>query len=79
VSFGLLRWSRSEKQLLYLAEKLQKKKTYYDPSLEWEDAEKLDKLKIVNILFRDSIFFISSHFRGMSFLSRKVGARNVLT
>ncbi|KAL7073126.1 hypothetical protein ACQ4LE_006990 [Meloidogyne hapla] len=44
--FGVLKWSANEDKLLYLAERHEKPAEFYDADLEWNDPEKLSKLKI---------------------------------
>lgn len=44
--FGALRWSKSENALLYVAEKQQDCRSYFDPTIDWNDEEKTGKLSI---------------------------------
>jgi len=45
--FAVFKWSPNEDKLLYLAERQEKPAEFYDADLEWNDTEKLAKLKIV--------------------------------
>nr|CAD2143989.1 unnamed protein product [Meloidogyne enterolobii] len=44
--FAVFKWSPNEDKLLYLAERQEKPAEFYDADLEWNDTEKLAKLKI---------------------------------
>lgn len=48
--FGSLKWSNDENYVLYSAEKLVKKKEYYDPELDWNDAKNFFDSNVVSEL-----------------------------
>lgn len=56
--FGGLKWSNGEGHLLYAAEKLLKKKEYYDTELDWTNEEKFLDSNVVSEL--SNVYFLTS-------------------
>ena len=42
--FFTFKWSNSEDKILYLAEKLDERKEYFDPAIDWNNAKLFEGL-----------------------------------
>jgi hypothetical protein len=42
--FFTFKWSNSEDKLLYMAEKLEERKEYFDPDIDWNNAKLFEDL-----------------------------------